>query len=203
MVISEIRQGDIDVRAGIVIRYKNFLLMQHPTPSVKWPKPLFDIPKGHLQKGESPKEGAIRECWEETNIKFEPWKLENPIQVVYADAPLFIFLANLNAPIPLNLLSCSATFVDQDGVRKPECDCYAWINPYTHIHLIQDKLRFGIMYYFNKTRYSEDTQIAGSMMGSLPPNINRILALRYKPGNKLPQPNIKSKAQDYGSIPHF
>ena len=28
-----------------------------------------DLPKGHLEKGETPKQAAIRELWEETSIK--------------------------------------------------------------------------------------------------------------------------------------
>jgi len=77
-LVREVREGDLNIRAGIVIRYKNYVLMQHPTPSVKWPSPLWEIQKGHLREGESPKDGAIRECFEESNIKFEPWKLEQP-----------------------------------------------------------------------------------------------------------------------------
>ena len=202
-IVQEIRQGDLSVRAGIVIRYKNFILTQHPTPSVKWPNPLFDIMKGHLRLGESPLNAAIRECYEESNIKFEAWKLTNPIQIKYSNDPLFLFLVNLDNPIPIGQLSCAATFVDQDGKQKPECDGYAWINPYTHIHLIQPGLRIGIMYYFNKFRYQEDCQIAGSMMGDVPQNIGSVLSLGYKNGRVLPQPKKRSNSQDYDSILHF
>jgi 8-oxo-dGTP pyrophosphatase MutT (NUDIX family) len=193
----------LNIRAGIVIRCRNWILVQHPTPSAKWPNPLFDLPKGHLRQGESPKDAAIRECWEETNIKFESWKLENPIQVQYSNEPLFLFLVNLNSPIPVEQLSCTATFIDQDGKRKPECDGYVWINPYKQIHLVQQGLRSGIMYYFNKFRYSEDCQIAGPMMGSLPPNVGSILSLGYKSGGILPHPKKKIDSEDYKSIPHL
>ena len=203
MLIQEIREGDLNIRAGIVIRHKNLLLAQHPTPSEKWPNPLYDIPKGHLREGESPKGGAIRECWEETNIKFEPWKLTNPIQIKYSNEPLFLFLANLDSPIPLGQLSCASTFVDGDGIRKPECDGYAWINPYAQIHLIQDGLRPGIMYYFNEFRYQEDCQIAGPMTGDLPQNAGGTLSLGYKNGRILPSPKKRSSSQDFDSIPCF
>ena len=155
-IIKEIRQGDLNVRAGIVVRYKNLVLTQHPTPSKKWPNPLLDIMKGHLRPGETPKEAAIRECWEESNIKFEAWKLEKPIQIKYNNEPLFLFMANLGSFIPVKQLSCAATFIDQDGTQKPECDSFFWINPYTHIHLVQPGLRIGIMYYFNKFRCVEN-----------------------------------------------
>jgi 8-oxo-dGTP pyrophosphatase MutT (NUDIX family) len=156
MIINEIREGDLNIRAGIIIRCKNLMLVQHPTPSKKYPNPLLEIPKGHLQKGESIINGAIRECWEECNIKFETWKLESPIQIKYYNDPLYLFLANLDAIISVDQLSCASTFVDQNGVRKPECDGYAWINPYCELHLIQDALKPGIRYYFNKFHYGED-----------------------------------------------
>jgi 8-oxo-dGTP pyrophosphatase MutT (NUDIX family) len=154
-ILNEIREGDLNIRAGVIIRCINYLLVQHPTPSKKWPNPLLEIPKGHLQKGETPKEGAIRECWEEANIKFESWKLKDPIQIKYSNEPLFLFLAELDEKIPVEQLSCASTFIDQDGIRKPECDSYFWIYPYDQIHLVQPGLRAGIMYYFNKHHYSE------------------------------------------------
>ena len=150
MRIVEIRDGDLEVRVGLIIRCNNLVLVEHPTPSKKWPNPMFDLPKGHLQKGESLIEGAIRECWEETNIKFEPWKLKRPIQMTYCNNPLYLFLITLDEIISVGLMACVSTFVEEDGIRKPECDGYAWINPYYDLHLVQEGLRPGISYYFNK-----------------------------------------------------
>ena len=204
MQIYEIRDGDINARAGIVIRYRNFLLVQHPTPSSKWPNPLFDLMKGHIQKGETPKDAAIRECYEESGIKFESWKLEKPIQVICDNEPLILFHADLNSPIPVSKLFCTSTFVDGDGVEKPECDGYAWINPYTQIYSVQERLRVGIMYYFNKHRYEEDTQTSASVSGTLPANVGSILSLGYKSGGILPYPKTKGYSKDYhNTIPYL
>jgi 8-oxo-dGTP pyrophosphatase MutT (NUDIX family) len=148
-IIQEIRQGDLNIRAGIVITNGNLLLCGQPTNMVRnnW---KLDIFKGHIQQGESPLNAAIRECYEESNIKFEPWKLTNPIQTVCDGNPLFLFLAKIDEIISVNCLSCSSTFIDRfDGIRKPEVEGYVWINPRTHLHLVQERLRPGIQYYFS------------------------------------------------------
>lgn len=159
----------------------------------------LDLPKGHIQKGESPIQGAIREVYEETNIKFEPWKLTRPIQTVCDGNPLFLFYAKIDELIPVNLLSCASTFVDKDGSRKPEVEAYYWLNPLTQIHLMQGRLVPGINYYFKNRHFKsanefserekelEDCcQTAGGMAGSIPPNIVKVLSLGYKNGGVLP-----------------
>jgi len=59
------------------------------------------------------------------------------------------------------------------------------------------------MYYFNKYRYQEDTQIAGSMMGDVPQNVGGVLSLGYKNGRVLSPTKKKVDAKSYDSIPYF
>lgn len=196
-LIKEVREGDTIIRAGIVITDGTHLLVEQPTNMVqnRW---KLDIPKGHIQRNESPIQGAIRETWEETGIRFEPWKLTRPIQTTCDGTPLFLFLAKIDEIIPVNLLYCASTFIDKDGIRKPEVEAYYWLNPLTQIHLMQNRLIPGIKYYFSNQKYSEagneisemerefeDCQIAGGMPGSVPPNINAVLSLGYKKGRVL------------------
>ncbi|GHU51647.1 hypothetical protein FACS1894200_12020 [Spirochaetia bacterium] len=265
-IVRETRTGDINVRAGVIITNGILMLASQPTNMIRngW---LYDISaKGHLQNGESPLQGAIRECWEETNIKFEPWKLTHPIQTSCDGQPLFLFLALLDELIPLEKLSCVSTFIDDfDGIRKPEVESYAWINPRKHLYLFQERLRPGIQYYFSRVliekeiacgvdsdeikafikycnklgkdtgerfevvdewpdrksdssdllvaveRFEvtemkhemEDCQIAGRMIGSIPPNVGSVLSLGYKNGRVLSSPKRNTKAQDYSEIPRF
>jgi 8-oxo-dGTP pyrophosphatase MutT (NUDIX family) len=215
-LIKETREGDISVRAGIIITDGQYLLVEQPTNMTQkgW---KLDLPKGHLQEGESPIQGAIREVYEETNIKFEPWKLTHPIQTTCDGDPLYLFYAKINKLIPTNLLSCASTFVDEDGIRKPEVEAYYWLNPHTQIHLMQKRLIPGINYYFKNQKFFEFVdefsemekefedccQIAGEMMGSIPPNINKILSLGYRNGGILPPPKAIKKAQNYSNIPNF
>jgi len=56
---------DTNNTAGILIKYNDeYMLCQRS--SGKW-----SIPKGHIQKGEQPLEGALRELEEETSIQLE------------------------------------------------------------------------------------------------------------------------------------
>jgi 8-oxo-dGTP pyrophosphatase MutT (NUDIX family) len=215
-LIHEIRSGDTSQRAGIIITNGHLLLCGQPTNMIKnnW---KLDIFKGHIQENESPLNAAIRECWEESGIRFEPWKLTRPIQTICDGDPLFLFYAKIDQLIPVNLLSCASTFVDEDGIRKPEVEAYYWINPRIQIHLVQNRLIPGINYYFKNQKYIESTnefyemekefedccQIAGEMMGNIPPNINKILSLGYRNGGVLPPPKAIKKAQNYSNIPHF
>jgi 8-oxo-dGTP pyrophosphatase MutT (NUDIX family) len=196
-VVKEIRENDLAIRAGIIITDGQYILVEQPTNMIQkgW---KLDTPKGHLQRGEYPIQGAVREVYEETNIKFETWKLTRPIQTTCDGDPLFLFLAKIDRLIPTSLLSCASTFVDEDGIRKPEVEAYYWLNPYTQIHLMQDRLIPGIKYYFKNQKCFEasdefsdmekefeDCQIAGGTMGSVPQNIKRILSLGYKNGDIL------------------
>ena len=166
----------------------------------------LDLPKGHIQRGESPLNAAIRECREETGIHFAPWKLTRPIQTACDGDPLFLFLAEIDEIIPVNLLACASTFLDEDGIRKPEVEAYYWLNPHTQLHLMQDRLIPGIKYYFGNRKYLEaeneisgmerefeDCQIAGGITGSVPQNIASILSLGYKNGGVLSPPSVKAK----------
>jgi 8-oxo-dGTP pyrophosphatase MutT (NUDIX family) len=212
-LIKEIREGDTKIRAGIVITDGRYLLVEQPTNMIQkgW---KLDLPKGHIQEGETPVQGAIREVFEETNIKFAPWKLTYPIQTTCDGDPLFLFYAKLDQLIPVSLLSCASTFVDEDGIRKPEVEAYYWLNPRTQIHLMQDRLIPGIKYYFKNQKYFEseieemekafeDCQTAGGIMGTVPPNITKILSLGYKNGSVLPPPKAIAKSKDYSEIPQF
>jgi 8-oxo-dGTP pyrophosphatase MutT (NUDIX family) len=215
-ILPETRAGDIAVRAGVIVTDGRYILVERPTNMIQkgW---KLDIPKGHLQKGESPIQGAIREVYEEANIKFEPWKLTRPIQTTCDGDPLFLFYAKIDRLIPVKLLSCASTFIDEDGIRKPEVEAYYWLNPRAQIHLMQERLIPGIKYYFkNQTRiesinectemekeFENCCQMAGGMMGSVPPNVNRVLSLGYKNGGILSPPKTAKKSQDYSSMPHY
>ena len=57
--------------AAIVEQTGKFLLVEEETPDGV----LFNQPAGHLENGESPLEGVIREAWEETAYRFTPTAL--------------------------------------------------------------------------------------------------------------------------------
>jgi len=57
--------------AAIVEQAGKFLLVEEETPDGL----LFNQPAGHLENGESPMDGVIREAWEETAYRFMPTAL--------------------------------------------------------------------------------------------------------------------------------
>jgi 8-oxo-dGTP pyrophosphatase MutT (NUDIX family) len=74
----------IEKSAGAIIfrKEKNnaFFLLLHYQSGAKRPKTYWDLPKGHIEKGEKPEETARREIKEETgieNIEFIPEFKEN------------------------------------------------------------------------------------------------------------------------------
>jgi 8-oxo-dGTP pyrophosphatase MutT (NUDIX family) len=153
MRVAEIRDGDIKARAGILITDGAYLLTCKPTPSSKWPNPKLDIPKGHLQKGEAPIDAAIRECYEETDLLFESWKLNRPMQFIMEGEPLYLWEVRLSEMPLINNLRCASTFVDDaTGQRHPEMAGYVYLRIHNgELHNLQDRLRPCVdAYYLNK-----------------------------------------------------
>lgn len=102
----------------------SFLLMQHPT---RW-----DLPKGHVDKGETDMECALRELWEETGIPEkcleidDAFRYEQHYTVVlkkFKHKPkrkkLTIFLARLTEP-----------FFDIKVTEHDGCQWVAWDPPH-------------------------------------------------------------------------
>jgi 8-oxo-dGTP pyrophosphatase MutT (NUDIX family) len=149
MRIAEIRDGDIKARAGLVITDGAYILACKPTPSSKWPKPKLDLPKGHIQQGEAPIDAAIRECYEETNILFEHWKLNRPKQFTLDGEPLYLWEARLSELPPIDQLSCASTFIDDaTGQRLPEMEGYVYLRIWGELHNFQDRLWPCLNAYF-------------------------------------------------------
>jgi 8-oxo-dGTP pyrophosphatase MutT (NUDIX family) len=138
--MSETRNGDIKARAGLIIHDGQHLLACKPTPSSRWPNPKLDIPKGHIQQSEHPMNAAIRECYEETSILFEPWKLNRPMRFIMEGEPLFLWEVRLTELPPIGMLSCASTFVDNaTGQRHPE------MAGYEYIHIFDAKRNGGLV----------------------------------------------------------
>ena len=60
--------------AGVLVKNKNKVLLCKRAPKESMPG-VWSIPSGHIEEGESPLDGALREFEEETNIKL-PSKLQ-------------------------------------------------------------------------------------------------------------------------------
>ena len=120
------------IAAGIFLVNKdNQLLVCHPTNH----KPTFwSIPKGKVEEGEYFIDAAIRETYEETNVKLtnckkiiglEPVTYKHKKKVLHP----FLVLENENMHINFNKfeLKCNS-FVPEDRGGFPEMDAYQWVS---------------------------------------------------------------------------
>jgi len=69
------KKNNIFITSGIVFLYDNKILLLH-SPNEKWDS-SFSYPKGHVKKGESIKNAAIRETEEEIGVKIKKSLLKN------------------------------------------------------------------------------------------------------------------------------
>ena len=67
---------------GVAVVYDNKILLIHPT-NASWRKPTCGIPKGGIEPGEEPIDGALRELMEETGIALSPDQLESETYRTY------------------------------------------------------------------------------------------------------------------------
>lgn len=56
--------------SGIILKHKDEVLMCKRSPEKSMPN-IWSIPSGHIENGESPGHAALREFYEETNIKLD------------------------------------------------------------------------------------------------------------------------------------
>lgn len=108
--------------AGVAIIFENKLLLVHPTNS-SWQKSTLGIPKGHLEEGEDPIEGALRELFEETGIRLDPSQLDPEVETVdlYRDrersGQLIYFVCKISN---LSEIGLSSTRVDKSQLQLEE-----------------------------------------------------------------------------------
>jgi 8-oxo-dGTP pyrophosphatase MutT (NUDIX family) len=92
----------------------------------------WDIPKGHVEPGESPIEAAMRECEEETGfVKYDPAFLKDLGEHRYSDNKnihLFQYMLPVEHEQFRNCV-CTAYHTFEDGTSVPEFDAFALIKP--------------------------------------------------------------------------
>lgn len=111
--------GKIKKWAGLILKHEDQVLMCKRSPKKSMPN-VWSIPSGHLEDGESPGQAALREFFEETNIK-----LDSKIDFVgfvnkFKDdgvkkGHMFVFLKNSKTKKEPDLENAS------DGFEHTEC----------------------------------------------------------------------------------
>ncbi len=117
--------GFIIMRTGQESR-REFLLMKHPK---RW-----DLPKGHVDPGETEMECALRELWEETGIAEEQIKVDPDF--VFKQQYTVRYKRNGGVPQLKELVIFLATLIEDVEVQCTEHKGYQWW-PWNPPHDIQ------------------------------------------------------------------
>ena len=110
----------------IIINEYNEILMGHVTGNK-----FCDIPKGELDLNEEPIDCAIRECEEESSLKFIPEQLRELGKFPYnKEKNLHLFITHVKKEdINLNALVCNSFFEHYYTKKQtPEVDGFQWIH---------------------------------------------------------------------------
>ncbi|UYM28778.1 nudix hydrolase [Serratia phage vB_SspM_LC53] len=103
----------------------------------------WDIPKGHVEEGETPLQAAVRECTEETGFTdYNPASLVDLGRHYYSsnkDIHLFYY------PFPVRHEQfkdcvCTAYHTDEDGTSFPEIDAFALIKQTQWVYVMGPSL---------------------------------------------------------------
>ena len=97
------------------------LLLCHATGAAHW-----DIPKGLGEPGETPRETALRETFEETCLRLEPDRLLDLGRLAYRPGKDLHLFATWSERIDLSTCVCSSRFQDRWGRLVPEVDAFEW-----------------------------------------------------------------------------
>ena len=96
----------------------------HATGTARW-----DLPKGLVDPGESPRAAAVREAWEEAGLRIDPDVLADLGEFAYLPGKrLHLFAARVAADaFDLADCRCRSFFPHhRTGRATPEADAYAW-----------------------------------------------------------------------------
>jgi 8-oxo-dGTP pyrophosphatase MutT (NUDIX family) len=97
------------------------LLLCHATGAAHW-----DIPKGLGEPGETPRETAVRETFEETCLRVDPHQLLDLARLPYRPGKDLHLFATWSERIDLSTCVCSSQFRDRRGNLVPEVDAFEW-----------------------------------------------------------------------------
>jgi len=111
----------------VILNEEGEVLLCHATETRHW-----DIPKGHSDPGESPRDAALRETEEETGLVLAPTRLLDLGWFDYRrDKVLYLFATRLSrAQADLSRCVCRSLFPrPRDGQLIPEMDAFRWVAP--------------------------------------------------------------------------
>jgi 8-oxo-dGTP pyrophosphatase MutT (NUDIX family) len=106
----------------VVLTEARELLLCHVTGQRHW-----DLPKGGIHAGESPREAALRETSEETGLRLAAETLFDLGRHVYTAKKDLHLFACLSDRLDTRALRCESCFVEGgSGRARPEMDGFGW-----------------------------------------------------------------------------
>jgi 8-oxo-dGTP pyrophosphatase MutT (NUDIX family) len=112
----------------VVLTDSRELLLCHVTGQRHW-----DLPKGGIHAGESPREAALRETSEETGLQIAAETLCDLGRHVYTAKKDLHLFACLSGRLDTRELRCESCFVERgSGRARPEMDGFGWF-PFARI----------------------------------------------------------------------
>ena len=120
--------------AGVLVECNGEYLLGHATGMGK----CYSIPKGKVEAGEEEMDTALRELWEETNIKLTRDDLEDKEPFRYTSRggkKMVVYHAKL-ASKPENLI-CHTLI---DGSDKKEFDSFHWVTQEGALELLNNHM---------------------------------------------------------------
>ncbi len=106
----------------VVLAPTGELLLCHVTGQSHW-----DLPKGGIQRGETPRQAAVRETREETGVSFEGAALLDLGRCGYTAKKDLHLFATLSERLDPRQLRCDSHFIERRSRRAlPEMDDFGW-----------------------------------------------------------------------------
>lgn len=126
--------------AGIVIKQGDKYLICRSTKCYdKSGHEVWGIPKGKIDKGETPVQAAVRETWEETNLKFKEDDLTFLCEY-RANKKKYMYVYFIEVPENYDVILFCCCNTKVDNRNYPEIDSYKLItldewDDYIHNHM--------------------------------------------------------------------
>lgn len=109
---------------GIIFYRDGQILIGHATGQIHW-----DLPKGKTEEGETYKQAAVRECYEETGYEISEDDLHLIGEVGYRKGKRLVLFFYTGREKPnVSELECISTYTNRYGQKKPELDKFMYID---------------------------------------------------------------------------
>jgi 8-oxo-dGTP diphosphatase len=103
--------GSLDVYVAAIIRRGDRLLLCHRHPDRAWYPNVWDLPGGHVERDELPRDALARELYEELGLVL-PAPVNRPFETIYEET--------LSVELTIWLIDCSHEVVNRAPAEHDE-----------------------------------------------------------------------------------